>query len=127
MKINIIDLAIAVAAVCVANAVGGSQSLAGQKIVALPIDKIVLQRGKVRCQVKFSYGQQDYFHFVLVRIHSGSFVGYGEGIMKSFDGVEPIAKKLIGKDAFGLDNLLPSKGWCNPREAMSMALHWWWC
>lgn len=106
---------------------GGVSSLQAKEISnavgLVKIDEVVMQRGRVRCQVKFSYGTEDYFYFVLIRIRSGSFVGLGEGIMKDFNGVKPIAEKLVGKDALELDNLIPNKGWNNPREAMSMALH----
>ena len=35
----------------------------------LPIERIVLQHGRVKCAVRFSYGTQDFFTFTLILWH----------------------------------------------------------
>ncbi len=120
---ELFKLAGGVTAVYATQALGETSVTESPRCGVLPIDKVVLYRGQVRCKVKFSYGKPDYFYFVLVAVHSGDYVGYGEGLMKDLKGVLPIAESLLGRDAFQLDSLVPDRGWNAPREAVSMALH----
>jgi len=75
--------------------------------------------------VRFSYGSQDYFHFTLVRIRSGSITGIGEGLGECIDQIDANVRGLPGKDALALDSLLtdaPEQG-NTFTEAVSLALY----
>lgn len=93
--------------------------------MTLPIEEITLHAGKGRCQVRFSYGSQDTFHFTLVRIRSGSITGFGEGLGEGIDQIEANVRELPGRDALALDSLLadaPERG-NTFTEAVSLALY----
>lgn len=93
--------------------------------MTLPIEEITLHAGKGRCQVRFSYGSQDYFHFTLVQIRSGSVTGAGEGLGEGIDRIEANARALLGKDALALDSLLADapEQENTATEAVSLALY----
>ena len=92
----------------------------------LRIEEITISSGRVRCDVRFSFGSPEFFYFTVVRIRSGSLVGLGEGLGKITGRVEERARPLVGQDARRLDALLgpvaPEEG-NTARECLSMALY----
>jgi len=96
--------------------------------MSLIIDKIVLHAGSMPVNLHFSYGKQTSVRFVIAEVHAAGCIGTGEGLGIDVAAADRMGKRLIGRDAQGLDDLLPDEPspWqfaaSVPREMYSMAL-----
>jgi len=76
--------------------------------------------------IRFSYGRQDKFRFMIVRLSGSGVVGWGESLTNPDEKLKDILPELIGKDAGQLDGLLTGN-WQDLEtiilEPFSMALH----
>ena len=90
------------------------------------IDRVRLHRGKMPVDLTFSYGKVASVDFTIVRLFAGSVEGTGEVIVESNDFLSRFLSSLIGRDAGGLDALLPQTENGRDRilcEAVSIALY----
>lgn len=89
------------------------------------IKELTVYWGQVPVTVNFSYGSQNFFHFILVRVSNGVEEGWGEILSIPDKQFLSSAGRLIGRDALELDVLLDAVFGIEDlrREAFSIALH----
>ena len=94
----------------------------------LPIEKIVIHQGRIRTNLRFSYGSVDFFPFTIVEIISGELIGVGEAVGGNPDTFVAAAKAMIGMDALAPNTVLEMALLNEPRpfverEAFSIGLY----
>jgi muconate cycloisomerase len=94
----------------------------------LPIEKIVIHQGRIRTNLRFSYGTVDFLQFAIVEIISGEFIGLGEALGGNPDTFVAAAKAMIGMDALAPNTVLEMALLNEPRpfverEAFSIGLY----
>lgn len=90
------------------------------------IDKIRTHCGQIPVRLVFSWGKEDYFPFLIIRLSNGEVEGLGEVVVPANDFLIELLPTLVGKDARQLDALLPRTTNDHDRilcEAISMALY----
>ena len=70
------------------------------------IKEVTIYWGQVPVEVNFSYGSQDFFNFVLVRVSNGVEEGWGEFLNVPDEQFLDNAARFIGRNALELDNLV---------------------
>jgi len=95
----------------------------------LKIDRIIMDECRTAARMRFSYGAASMQTFSVCRIRADDLEGHGECQGGINDEAETVAHALLGKDANGLDGLLPggSRDYVPGRSGMlemfSMALY----
>jgi L-alanine-DL-glutamate epimerase-like enolase superfamily enzyme len=90
------------------------------------IDKIKMYCGRIPVRLVFSWGKEDHFPFLIIRLSNGEVEGLGEVVVPVNDFLIGLLPTLVGKDARRLDALLPRTTNDHDRilcEAISMALY----
>ena len=95
----------------------------------LKIDRIVIDECRTPARMRFSYGVASTQTFAVCRIHADGLEGHGECQGGIGDEADAVARALVGRDAHGLDGLLPAgardnvPGRSGMLEMFSMALY----
>ena len=94
----------------------------------LRIDRIIMSKCRTPARMRFSYGVASTQTFSVCRVLADGIEGHGECQGGLIDEAEPVARALVGRDAHGLDGLLPAgarenvPGRSGMLEMFSMAL-----
>ena len=91
------------------------------------IDQITVFMFELETNLCFSYGTVTSQPFIIVKIDSGSYCGFGECVCRQVDSAVKCAQELIGRDVNQLEACLPewmdAKEYRSVRESFSIALY----
>ena len=92
----------------------------------IPIERAVVYQGRIRTDLRFSYGDVSYFPFTVIELHSGGHIGIGEGLVNDWELFERSVSDIVGRNPISLDGILPEylsdKQHNIAREALSIAI-----